>query len=152
MVVVSVSVPETPFIVIVAAPVSAFLLNVSVMVLVEVVGFGLKETVPTDFPVALFSAVADSFTLPENPSTGLTVMVLVATAPGSAVSSDGLEESVKLGFCVESVKSTTVTPSPILATTLVAVTAPPFAGGCTAMLAKIPFGTVSVTFTCVPIG
>ncbi len=98
-VVVAVRLPEVPVIVIVFVPAVAVVLAVKVRTLVEVAGFGLKEAV-TPFG----SVEVVSVTLPENPLTGVMVMVLVPLAPPLAMlTADGDAESVKLctsGFTV----------------------------------------------------
>jgi len=92
IVVVAFRLPEVPVIVTVAVPAAADLLAVSVNTLVEVAGFGLNDAVtPFGRPVAV------NDTLPENPFTGLIVMVLVPLAPPLAiVTALGEAESVKL--------------------------------------------------------
>jgi hypothetical protein len=71
IVVVWVSVPDVPVIVIVLVPVVAVLLAVKVIVLVEVVGFGLMVAV-----TPLGRAELESVTDPVKPPDGVTVMVL----------------------------------------------------------------------------
>lgn len=71
-----VKLPAVPVMVTVAAPVVAVAVAVSVSVLVPVVLVGLKDAVtPAGKPAA------DRLTLPLNPLSGLTVMVLVPLAP-----------------------------------------------------------------------
>lgn len=66
--------------------------EVRVRVLVEVVGFGLKLAVmPCGNPEAF------NVTLPENPSTGVTVIVLVPIPFGSMVSENGAAVRSKVG-------------------------------------------------------
>lgn len=90
-VVVSVRLPEVPVMVTVAEPVVAVLLAVRVIVLVEVVGLGLKEAVtPLGNPDAL------RVTLPENPPRSVTVIVLVPLLPCVMVRLLGESDSVKL--------------------------------------------------------
>jgi hypothetical protein len=91
-VVVAVKLPDVPVIVTVAVPVVAVLLAVRVSVLVEVVGFVLNVAV-----TPLGKPDAASVTLPENPSTSVTVIVLVPLLPCVTVTLLGEEESVKLG-------------------------------------------------------
>jgi len=68
--------PEVPLIVTVTVPVVAVLLAVSVSTLVDVVGFVPKLAVtPEGRPEA------ESVTLPEKPSTGVTVIVVVPPEP-----------------------------------------------------------------------
>lgn len=76
IVVVSVMLPETPVIVTTVVPVVAVLLAVSVSTLVFVVGF-----VPNDALTPEGRGDVESVTLPVNPSTGFTVIVLGAPAP-----------------------------------------------------------------------
>ena len=97
MVVVALTVPDFPVMVTVAAPVSAVLPIFRVIVLVDVAGFGLKDAVPTECPVALSTAVADSFTLPVNPFSGVMVMVLVPLLPTAMLRVSGSAERVKAG-------------------------------------------------------
>lgn len=98
-VVVAFRVPEVPVMVTVAFPTFAVLLALRVRVLVDVVGFGLNTAVT---PVG--SPEAAKVTLPENPLTGVTVIVLVPPAPPFAiVRALGEAASVKLwtkGFTV----------------------------------------------------
>lgn len=75
-VVVALRLPEVPVMVTVAAPVVAVLLAVSVKVLVEVVGLVLNDAV-----TPLGRPEAASVTLPVNPPTSVTVMVLVPLLP-----------------------------------------------------------------------
>ena len=90
IVVVCVSVPLTPVMVIVAAPSVAVLEAVNVRVLVLVVEAGLKAAVtPAGNPLAL------SATLPANPPEGVTVMVLVPVAP--RVTAALVPDKAKLG-------------------------------------------------------
>jgi hypothetical protein len=92
-VVVAVKLPEVPVIVTVAVPVVAALLAVSDSVLVEVVGFVLKEAV-----TPLGRPEAARVTLPVNPPTSVTVIVLVpAEPPCVMLTLLGEAESVKLG-------------------------------------------------------
>lgn len=68
--------PDTPVMVTVEVPVAAVALAARVNVLLAVVGFGLNAAVtPLGRPEAL------KFTLPVNPFSGATVMVLVALLP-----------------------------------------------------------------------
>lgn len=76
MVVVAVRLPEVPVIVTVAVPVVAVLLAVSVSTLVLVVGF-----VPNVAVTPLGRPEAASVTLPVNPPTSVTVIVLVPLLP-----------------------------------------------------------------------
>ena len=91
MVVVCVSVPETPVMVTVRVPVVAELLAVNVSVLVPVAGFGLKAAV-TPFP----NPETDKVTLPVNPFVGVTLMVVVPWDDRVIVRLVGEAESVKL--------------------------------------------------------
>ena len=75
-VVVALRLPEVPVIVAVAFPFFAVALAVRVRVLIEVAGSGLKEAVT---PVG--SPEAASVTLPENPLSGVMVMLLLPLAP-----------------------------------------------------------------------
>jgi hypothetical protein len=76
MVVVAVKLPEVPVIVTVAEPVVALLLAVSVSTLVEVVGL-----VANDAVTPLGRPEAARVTLPVNPPTSVTVIVLVPLLP-----------------------------------------------------------------------
>jgi hypothetical protein len=91
-VVVALRLPEVPVIVTVAAPVVAVLLAVRVSVLVEVAGL-----VPNVAVTPLGNPEAASVTLPENPPTSVTVIVLVPLLPCVTVTLLGEAESVKLG-------------------------------------------------------
>jgi hypothetical protein len=92
-VVVATRLPEAPVMVTVALPFVADALAVSVSVLVPVVGFGLNPAV-----TPLGRPDAARVTLPVNPLTSFTVMVLVPLAPLSAiVRLFGESERVKLG-------------------------------------------------------
>jgi hypothetical protein len=93
-VVVAVSVPEVPVIVtVVGPPVAAEPLAVSVSVLVPAVGFGLNNAV-----TPLGRTDVARVTLPVNPPTSVTVMVLAPPAPpGVIVILPDAAESVKLG-------------------------------------------------------
>jgi hypothetical protein len=91
-VVVAVRLPEVPVIVTVAVPVVAVLLAVSVIRLVPVVGF-----VPNVAVTPLGRPDAARFTLPENPFTSWTVMVLVPLPPCVIVKLLGESDKVKLG-------------------------------------------------------
>ena len=91
-VVVAVRLPEVPVMVTVAVPVVAVALAVSVNTLVPVVGF-----VPNAAVTPLGRPDAASVTLPVNPFTSFTVMVLVPLLPWVIVRLLGESESVKLG-------------------------------------------------------
>lgn len=91
-IVVAVRLPEVPVIVTVAVPVVAVLLAVSVSTLVPVVGL-----VPNVAVTPLGRPDAASVTLPVNPSTSFTVIVLVPLLPWVIVRLLGESESVKLG-------------------------------------------------------
>ena len=79
IVVAALRLPEVPVIVTVAVSFVAVALAVRVRMLVEVAGFGLNEAVtPFGSPEAV------SVILPENPSTGAMVTVLVPPAPPCA--------------------------------------------------------------------
>jgi hypothetical protein len=90
--VVAVRLPEVPVIVTVTVPEVAVLLAVSVRMLVVVAGFTLKEAVtPVGKPEAA------SVTFPENPFTGVMVIVLLPPVPPlSMVSAVGDAERLKL--------------------------------------------------------
>ncbi len=92
-VVVAVRAPEVPVIVtVVGPPVAVEPLAVSVRVLVAAVGFGLNPAVT---PLGRPDAVR--LTLPVNPPTSVTVMVLVPPAPpGAIVTLLGEAPSVKV--------------------------------------------------------
>jgi len=84
---------EVPVMVTVAVPVVAVLLAVRVSRLVDVVGFVPKVAVTPGG-----SPVADSVTLPEKPSTGLTVIVVAPPAPPCViVTLPGEADKVKFG-------------------------------------------------------
>ena len=72
----AVSEPEVPLMVIVALPIAAELLAVSVSTLLPVVGFGTNDAV-----TPLGKPVADSVTSPVNPFRSFTVTVLVPLLP-----------------------------------------------------------------------
>jgi hypothetical protein len=91
-VVVAVKLPEVPVMVTVADPVVAVLLAVRVSTLVPVVGF-----VPNAAVTPLGRPDAARVTLPENPPTSVTVMVLVPLPPCVIVRLLGESDSVKLG-------------------------------------------------------
>jgi len=92
MVAVAVKLPEVPVMVTVADPVVAVLLAVSVSTLVPVVGF-----VPNDAVTPLGRPDAASVTLPENPPTSVTVIVLVPLLPCVTDTLLGEADRVKLG-------------------------------------------------------
>jgi len=107
IVVVAVRLPEVPVMVTVAVPVVAVLLAVSVSVLVLVVGFVLNTAV-----TPLGKPEAARVTLPENPPTSVTVIVLVPPAPPCVMLTLlGEAESVKLG--VEDPASELISPLPL---------------------------------------
>lgn len=91
-VVVAVRLPEVPVIVTVELPVVAVLLAVSVSTLVPVVGF-----VPNAAVTPLGKPEAARVTLPENPFTSVTVIVLVPLLPWVIVRLLGESDKVKLG-------------------------------------------------------
>jgi hypothetical protein len=91
-VVVAVKLPEVPVIVTVADPVVAVLLAVSVSTLVPVVGF-----VPNAAVTPLGRPDAARVTLPVNPPTSVTVIVLVPLPPCVIVRLLGESDKVKLG-------------------------------------------------------
>jgi hypothetical protein len=91
-VVVAVRVPDVPVIVTVDVPVVAVALAVSVSTLVPVVGFVPKVAV-----TPLGRPDAARVTLPVNPPTSFTVIVLVPLLPWVIVRLLGESESVKLG-------------------------------------------------------
>jgi len=93
MVVVAVRLPEVPVMVTVAVPVVAVELAVRLSVLVLVVGFVLNVAV-----TPLGKPDAASVTLPENPPTSVTVIVLVPAAPPWVIDTLlGDADRVKLG-------------------------------------------------------
>jgi hypothetical protein len=105
-VVVATRLPEVPVMVTVAVPVVAVELAVKLSVLVEVVGFGLNDAV-----TPLGKPDAARVTLPLNPPTSVTVMVLVPAAPPCVmVKLLGESESVKLG--VDDPASVLIKPEP----------------------------------------
>ena len=92
-VVVALRLPDVPVTVTVTFPTFAALLAVRVKTLDEVAGFGVKEAV-----TSLGSPEAASVTLPENPCTGVMVIVLVPLAPPLAMATAfGEAESEKFG-------------------------------------------------------
>jgi len=95
MVVVCVSVPEVPVIVIVLVPVVAVLLAVKVRTLEDVVGF-----VPNEAVTPLGRAELESVTDPVNPPDGVTVIVLLPLVPCFTVKLLGEADSEKLGVAV----------------------------------------------------
>lgn len=120
--------PDTPLTVTVTVPVAAVALAVSVSMLVEVVGFGLNPAVtPLGRPEAL------RVTLPLNPSTGTTVMVLVPLPPCVTVMLLGdavrLKSGVATGFTVRLsvVKLVKAPDVPLIVTATVPVVAVPLA-------------------------
>ena len=92
MVVVLVNEPDSPVIVTVTVPVVALELAAKVSVLVVVAGLGLKDAVT---PVG--KPDAERVTLPENPFSGVMVMVLVPLLPWVMVTLLGEAESEKFG-------------------------------------------------------
>lgn len=92
IVVVAVKLPDVPVIVTVAVPVVAVEEAVSVSTLVPVVGL-----VPKPAVTPLGKPDAASVTLPLNPSTSVTVIVLVPLLPCVTVKLLGEADSVKLG-------------------------------------------------------
>lgn len=92
IVVVADKLPEVPVMVTVALPVVAVALAVSVSTLLPVVGF-----VPNDAVTPLGRPDAARVTLPLNPSTSVTVIVLVPLLPWVIVRLLGEADSVKLG-------------------------------------------------------
>ena len=90
--VVAVKLPDVPVMVTVADPVVAVLLAVSVSTLVPVVGF-----VPNAAVTPLGRPDAARVTLPVNPPTSVTVIVLVPLLPWVIVRLLGESDSVKLG-------------------------------------------------------
>jgi len=95
MVVVWVSVPDVPVIVMLLVPVVAVLLAVNVKELVDVVGFVPKEAV-----TPLGNAELDSVTDPVKPPEGVTVTVLLPLVPCFTVRLEGEAESEKSGVAV----------------------------------------------------
>ena len=93
IVVVCVSEPDVPVIVMVLVPVVAVLLAVKVSVLVEVVGLVLNEAV-----TPLGRAEVESVTDPVKPPEGVTVMVLLPLVPCLTVKLEGEAESEKFGL------------------------------------------------------
>ena len=92
IVVVWVSDPEVPVIVIVLVPVVAELLAVNVRTLVDVVGF-----VPNDAVTPLGRVEVESVTDPVNPPESVTVIVLLPLVPCFTVRLEGEAESEKFG-------------------------------------------------------
>jgi len=90
--VVFVKVPAMPVTVTVAVPTTAVSLAVSVNVLVEAAGFGLKDAV-----TPLGRPEADRLTLPPKPLSAFTVIMLVALAPCVTLRLLGDAERVKFG-------------------------------------------------------
>lgn len=91
IVVLAFKLPDVPVMVTVTVPVAAVALAVRVNVLVDVVGFGLNTAV-----TPLGNPDAARVTLPENPPTSVTVIVLVPFPPCVIVRLLGEAESVKL--------------------------------------------------------
>lgn len=87
------SVPEVPVTVTVKVPAVAVLLAASVTTLVEVVGL-----VPNVAVTPEGRPEADKFTLPINPSEGVTVIVLFPLLPWVTVRLVGEADSAKLGL------------------------------------------------------
>jgi hypothetical protein len=85
-------IPEIPLMPIVNVPVSARLPTVSVKVLAEVVGFGLKEAV-----ILLGNPDGNNLTLSVKPFTGETLMVTVPLVPRVILRLVGEAERVKFG-------------------------------------------------------
>jgi hypothetical protein len=105
-VVVAVRLPEVPVMVTVAVPVVAVLLAVKLTVLVDVVGL-----VPNVAVTPLGRPDAASVTLPENPSTSVTVTVLLPAAPPCVTDTLlGEAESVKLGELEEEPARSVINP------------------------------------------
>jgi hypothetical protein len=92
-VVLFVKVPELPLIVTVTVPAAAVALAFRVNVLVEVVGFALKDAV-----TPLGKPAAESVTLALKPFCGVTVIVLVPLPPCAMFMLAGEEARVKLGL------------------------------------------------------
>jgi hypothetical protein len=119
-----VKVPDVPVIVTVAVPVVAVLLAVNVTVLLVVVLPGLKDAV-----TPLGRPEADKLTLPVNPFTGLTVMVLVPLPPWVTETLVGEAESEKFGTAAAFTVSVTVVvwlklpEAPVIVTVAVPVVA-----------------------------
>ena len=95
MVVLRVKAPDVPVMVTVEVPVVAVLLAVNVTVLLVVVLPGLKDAV-----TPLGRPEADKLTLPLNPFTGLTVMVLVVPVIVVAITSFTVTVSLPAVFKV----------------------------------------------------
>ena len=91
-----VKLPDEPVTVIVNAPMAAVALAVSVNVLVVVAGFALNDAV-----TPLGKPDADKLTLPLNPLTGVTLIVLAPLVPCVVVKLLGDAESAKFGVCAE---------------------------------------------------
>lgn len=87
-----VKLPDTPWTVTEAVPVVAVALAVKVSVLVPVVGLGLKFAV-----TPLGSPEAERVTLPEKPSSGVTVMVVATCPPCVTLTLLGLADNAKDG-------------------------------------------------------
>jgi hypothetical protein len=105
IVAVAVSEPEVPLIVIEARPVTACLLAFSVRMLVPAVGFLLNAAV-----TPLGRPEAERLTLPVNPYTPVTVMVVSLEAPGLTVNEAGeaLNVNVGAGFTVRTTEDVAV--------------------------------------------
>ena len=89
---VRVKLPEVPVTVIVAVPVVAVLLAVSVRMLADVAGLGLNDAV-----TPLGKPDAEKFTLPAKPFCGVIVTVLVPLAPWVMLRLLGEAERMKFG-------------------------------------------------------
>lgn len=140
-VVVAVKLPDVPVIVIVFVPANAVVLAVKVRTLVEVAGFGLKEAV-TPFGRAELVSV----TLPENPLTGVIVMVLVPLAPPLAMLT-AAGEAKRLKLCTEAltvrlmvVLAVTLPDVPVMVTVAVPVVALPLAVKVSVLVLVAGFG------------
>jgi hypothetical protein len=91
-----VKLPDAPVIVTVTVPVVAVEVAVSVIVLVVFVGF-----VPNAAVTPLGSPDADKLTLPLNPLSGVTVIVLAPLVPCVIVKLFGEADSAKFGVCTD---------------------------------------------------
>ncbi len=139
-VVVAVRLPEVPVMVTVVVPTLAEPLAVNVSVLVLAVGFGLNPAVtPFGRPDAA------RLTLPVNPSTSVTVMVLVPPARvGVIVTLPGAAASVKLGAAVTVTATVVVAVRlpevPVMVSVVVPTLAEPLAVNVSVLVLAVGFG------------
>ena len=123
--VLAISAPDVPVMLMVEVPVAAVLLAAKVSTLAPVVGL-----VPNEAVTPAGSPATPSVTLPANPPARATVMVSATLLPRVTVSAVVAGEMVKLGLAVPGIVSATVTewvsaPSvPVIVTLLVPAAVP----------------------------